>query len=310
MTNSEIAFMALAEELNFTRAAERIFMSQQGLSDHIKRLEAEYDTQLVTRRPEVTLTDSGAVVYNMLLTKKVMELDVHRMIADINHGNIGDVRIGISSSRTGIFTGKIISRFYELHPKIHLNIVSGMTASLMQMLYEGKLDFVIGVNPPQIKGLHIEQLFDDKLYIAVPKHIAVERTGNAECVDIRSYQDLPFIRDLQESNLGYELDRFLAKQNISLNTIINSNDYNEKAELCVVLDAAMFCTKTFTCSMARKSLGEKLQILEIDGLNHSVTVCLITSGQRAYPKCVTDMIEISRDSIRQFYDENIVSNQM
>ena len=55
MTNSEIAFMALAEELNFTRAAERIFMSQQGLSDHIKRLEAEYDTQLVTRRPEVTL---------------------------------------------------------------------------------------------------------------------------------------------------------------------------------------------------------------------------------------------------------------
>ena len=42
MTNSEKLFLILAEELNFRRAAARAFLSQQGLSDHIRRLEGGY----------------------------------------------------------------------------------------------------------------------------------------------------------------------------------------------------------------------------------------------------------------------------
>ena len=74
MTNGELAFIALAEEKNFTRAAEKIFMSQQGLSDHIRRLEQEYNTVLVTRKPSIELTGSGRALYNMLLEKQTMEM--------------------------------------------------------------------------------------------------------------------------------------------------------------------------------------------------------------------------------------------
>ena len=44
-------FLVVTEEMNFTRAAERLFITQQALSSHIQRLEAEYDAELFHRKP-------------------------------------------------------------------------------------------------------------------------------------------------------------------------------------------------------------------------------------------------------------------
>ena len=52
-------FLIAAEELNFTRASERLFITQQALSSHIKRLEEEYNIQLFERRPALHLTLEG-----------------------------------------------------------------------------------------------------------------------------------------------------------------------------------------------------------------------------------------------------------
>jgi DNA-binding transcriptional LysR family regulator len=52
-------FVVAAEELNFTRAAEKLFMTQQALSSHIKKLEQQYDAVLFERRPRLCLTPAG-----------------------------------------------------------------------------------------------------------------------------------------------------------------------------------------------------------------------------------------------------------
>ena len=52
-------FLVVTEEMSFTRAAERLFLTQQALSSHIKRLEEEYDAVLFHRKPTLTLTQEG-----------------------------------------------------------------------------------------------------------------------------------------------------------------------------------------------------------------------------------------------------------
>lgn len=56
-------FMVCAEELNFTRAAKRLFISQQSLSNHIKKLEEEYGVLLFNRGTHITLTEAGSCLY-------------------------------------------------------------------------------------------------------------------------------------------------------------------------------------------------------------------------------------------------------
>lgn len=305
MTNGELAFIALAEEKNFTKAAEKIYMSQQGLSDHIKRLEQDYNTTLVTRKPSVELTGSGRALYNMLLEKQTMDRDIRRLISDIDQGDEGEVRVGITSSRMRVISSDIIQKYHEAHPNVHIRIISDITVILMDMLEAGDLDLVIGVNPDARRGLDIEPVFDDPLYIAVPEKIALERSGDAGKVDISVYQDVPFIRDVNLSKTSNEVDAFLIRNNIRLNAIIEINDYNEQAALCNRLGAAMFCSKSFAFFSGGEIIRKGLRILEVEGLDHSVSICLVTSGSRLYPKCVTDFVDTARSSLKHFFDKHI-----
>ncbi|MBR2539845.1 MAG: LysR family transcriptional regulator [Mogibacterium sp.] len=305
MTNGENAFMALAEELNFTRAAEKIYMSQQGLSDHIKRLEKEYDTVLVARKPEVALTASGQELYNMLRAKQAMERDIHRMIAGIDNGDVGEVNIGITTSRVRVFTSDIVEKYHKEHPHVRIRIVSELTFILQEMLEEGDLDFIIGVDPMPQKDMRVEYVFDDPVYMAIPEDIARERSGSASSTDIRLYQDLPFVRDLHESSTGNMIDAFLAQNKIYLNNIISINDHNEQAALCKRLGAAMFCSKSFAFFDGGDIMRKGLRVMGIEGLNESVKVCLVMSEKRVYPKCVEDFIEVTRESLHRFADRHI-----
>ena len=299
MTNGELAFISLAEEKNFTRAAEKLYVSQQGLSDHIKRLEKEYDTILVNRKPEVSLTDSGNALYYMLLKKRSMEEDVRRVIQDIDKGEAGEVMIGISSSRVHFFASPIVQKFHEKHPDVKIRIISDITYILMELLEKGMLDFVIGVNPVPRKDFITEPVFEDRLFMAVPEHILKEHTGSDAEADLRVFKDIPFIRDVRSDTSVSIIDQYLAKRNIHPDNIIEINDEDERAELCSKLGAAMFCSGSFA-SFRKNDIRKKgLKVLAIKGLRHSVSICLISVSARTYPKCVTDMMEITRDYLRE-----------
>ena len=77
-------FLMVAEELNITRAAERLYISQQSLSNHIGNLERELDVKLFTRSPKLSLTYAGG----LLVDTATQILDLHSQylskVGDIN----------------------------------------------------------------------------------------------------------------------------------------------------------------------------------------------------------------------------------
>ena len=66
-------FLLVAEELNITRAAERLYISQQSLSNHISNMEKELDVKLFTRSPKLSLTYAG----DLLVETATQILDLH-----------------------------------------------------------------------------------------------------------------------------------------------------------------------------------------------------------------------------------------
>ena len=105
-------FLVAAEELNFTKAAKRLYISQQSLSNHISNLEKELDIALFHRTTPLTLTYAGQVLEKR--AREILELreETYHEIADIKDFSKGKLIIGMSHTRGR----KILPEILPLHP--------------------------------------------------------------------------------------------------------------------------------------------------------------------------------------------------
>lgn len=92
-------FLLAAEEMNFTKAAKRAFVTQQCLSEHISKLEKQLHTKLFLRGRHLQLTESGKALVSTLQQIQHLEENLEHRIQEIEAGEIGEVRLGISTSR-------------------------------------------------------------------------------------------------------------------------------------------------------------------------------------------------------------------
>ena len=109
-TDSEM-FLLAAEELNFTRAAKRAYVTQQCLSAHIKKLEIRMGAPLFERVPYMALTPAGKVLYRSLRRIELIERSCRENIEAIREGTQGEVTLGMNAGRVQFF----LPRLYEAY---------------------------------------------------------------------------------------------------------------------------------------------------------------------------------------------------
>ena len=118
-------FLLVAEELNITRAAERLYISQQSLSNHIANMERELDVKLFTRSPKLSLTYAG----ELLVDTATQILDLHTQyltkVGDISRHYMGVLRLGISHTCGLALLPEILPRFREEFPMVEFSLFEG-----------------------------------------------------------------------------------------------------------------------------------------------------------------------------------------
>ena len=92
-------FLVAAEELNFTRAAKRLYISQQSLSNHISNLEKEFDVVLFNRTSPLTLTYAGQALKTRARELLDLRDETYKEISDIKDFSTGQLSIGVSHTR-------------------------------------------------------------------------------------------------------------------------------------------------------------------------------------------------------------------
>jgi DNA-binding transcriptional LysR family regulator len=137
-------FVAIAEERSFTRAAERLWIAQPGLSTQIRRLEAELGVQLLDRHPRgVTLTQAG----ELFLERARIALAASDVAAgtgrDLQAGVIGTLRLGLASGPGWPQTSDFLQRFSRERSGVELSVLQGYGGMLWRDLRDGRLDAVL-----------------------------------------------------------------------------------------------------------------------------------------------------------------------
>lgn len=171
-------FLTVAEELNITRAAERLYISQQSLSSHIGNLERELDTKLFTRAPKLALTYAGA----QFVDTAVQILDLYNQylakVGEINRNYIGTLRVGISHTCGLALLPDILPLFRAEFPQVEFYLFEGNSTQLEDELNHRRVDFIICFQPVTLEGTATVDLMDQRLMIVVPRAFTDELFGS------------------------------------------------------------------------------------------------------------------------------------
>lgn len=143
-------FVAIAEEGSFSRAAERLWVAQPGLSTQIRRLERELDIQLFERHTRgVDLTEAGELFLERARAALVATDAAFAVGHDLAAGIVGSVRVGIATETAWHLVPELLDTFSREWPKIELTVYETYAGTLLRDLQDGRLDVVIA---PSVGG--------------------------------------------------------------------------------------------------------------------------------------------------------------
>ena len=162
-------FVQVADEGSITRTADKIGIAQPALTRHIKQLEAELGTQLLTRLPRgVRLTTSGR---DFLDHARTIMLEVARASEHVRgkaQAPRGRVVMGTSPTLAPLLLPGCVARARQQCPAVTLKVVEGFSPQLLDALLTGRLDLAVMTNPPRTSALSLTPLCSEPMVVLSP----------------------------------------------------------------------------------------------------------------------------------------------
>ncbi|MFC6861108.1 LysR substrate-binding domain-containing protein [Zunongwangia atlantica] len=170
MTITQLHYvLAVAEHKNFTRAAQKVFVTQPTLSMQIQKLEEELDVLIFDRsKKPIELTETGKKIVTQA-RNIVNESDRIQDIVDQQKGFIGGAfRLGIIPTVMPTLLPMFINNFIKKYPKVKLQIEELHTEAIIEKLKEGHLDAAIAATPLNIDGIKENVLYYEPFVGYIP----------------------------------------------------------------------------------------------------------------------------------------------
>ena len=184
-------FVAVAEELNFTRAAERLAIAQPPLSQHIRRLEADLGVQLFSRTSrKVGLTAAGHQLLKgarELLAKRAEVINLTRRAAG---GETGLLRLGVGTTAAFGIIAEVMRTYRDRFPAVSTQLCENSPEAAFSALIAGELDVAILRGPLAHSGIRIERLLVERLELVISSD---HRLAGEEEVDLADVAGEPMI---------------------------------------------------------------------------------------------------------------------
>ncbi|MFC1222930.1 LysR family transcriptional regulator [Pedobacter sp. BG31] len=170
-------FKAVAEELHFTKAATKLFISQPPLSRQIKELEEELGVKLFIRNNKrVVLTDAGKYFKNEVGNLFTRLEESKEVVRKIHEGVSGEFKIGYISSVYQSQLAEILKLMHQEFPYLKTSLFEVPTLAQIKALEHGDLDVGILRAPVLSEKLKVESLFFDPFVVVTP--LGTHKIGN------------------------------------------------------------------------------------------------------------------------------------
>ncbi|MGB0881397.1 MAG: LysR substrate-binding domain-containing protein [Vicingaceae bacterium] len=193
-------FLAVAEDLHFRKAAERLFISQPGLSRQIKQLEEELGIALFERHNrKVELTKAGEYLKNSLAVNFKQLDDILNHAKLLNKGLDGNLKIGYVGSAMQQLIPELLLQFKKQHPNIIFTLKELDNTQQIQDISNQEIDIGFIRNERVPRGLNMLPLEEETFSLVLPKSHPINETNFRDLSQLKNEPVIFFDSSYSES---------------------------------------------------------------------------------------------------------------
>lgn len=212
---------------SFSKAAQALYLTQPALSIAIQKIENEIGMPLFDRNQKpLGLTAAGRIYIDKIEQIRILESELQSQLLDLTDMSTGTLRIGATSYIISCILPPVLLAFKKEYPGIGLDIVEAGAYELKELLRDRKLDFTFISQLAKDPNFSYYPGFRDQIILAVPTSFPVNgrlrksamtyadiwanrhRNDDQPCVDLKDFEDTPFILLESKYNLRKRTDAF------------------------------------------------------------------------------------------------------
>jgi len=307
-------FEEVAKENSFTKAAKNLYISQQSLSEYIKRLEEHYGILLFTRKPTLHLTHAGELLLEHIGQAQRLEEQLLAEFSYISSKQKGKIRVGITPTRAPIFFPHIFARFNSKYPLVELSIREDHTSYLMKDLLEGKIDFIIGLADTKVgQGNMIASttlLHDRKLYFLVSRKLLTRHGFPDESissaletgVNLKEIQNIPIILKPGTSKIHSQIAQEYQKLSTKPKIVIESSNVYPLLPLYSAGNAGGFISQTILQYISEhySNVRDSVLALPMNDIHINCDIAIMHFKDRPISAHFSEFIEITKSVFAEY----------
>ena len=296
------------KEKSFTKAAEKLYISQPSLSAAIKKLEEEIGSPLFERRyTSVKPTKTGLLYIET--AEKIMDLEKEfsEKISDMNKLEFGHIAVGGSNYVSSYILPKIVSRFSELYPKITVSLKESNSVELEKKINDEEIDLIIDSFGEKKDTYEMLPLMTEKIMPAVPSdfkcNIKLEKFrilpeeiysnnySEKETVSIKKFKDEKFILLKKGNDMYQHAMRIFQKANITPTVSFYLDQLSTSCTLAASNQGICFVTDTL---FRYQNYADDFYLYNIK-TSGTRTLYLAQKKNRYTTKAMSRFMDISKD---------------
>jgi DNA-binding transcriptional LysR family regulator len=245
-------FVAVAEEGNLTKAAERIFASQPAVSGHVKALEEELGLPLFVRTPRgMQLTEAGAGLKLKADSVLLAASDMANLAASYREELTGSLTIALNTDTAFLRVAELSAAMAASHPKLRLKFQQGNSGSILRDVRDRRIDagFSFFDNPyPEVLGIPLKEI---PVRVVAPAAWSARVQGMA----LDQLAALPWVRPDRECPFMKVLDGVFEGSGIEITDYIEADSEDVIRELVAAGKGVSLLKETDADAMVRDGVA-------------------------------------------------------
>lgn len=278
--------VAVAEEASFTRAAQRVHISQSGVSAQVRQLEHELGAELFDRSARAaTLTRAGEAALGHAREALAAAAAMRQAVDDVNGLLRGRLTVGMvtACTITGLFDA--LDAFHRAHPGVTVTLLEHNSAELTAQVRAGIIDVaLVGVAGEAPEGLAALPIVSERLVAAFPATLASTGTASLTLDDLTR---LPLICMPAGTGIRTAFDQACAARGLAATVALEASAASVLADLA----ARGLGVAILSESMAAAA-GERLRAVPIDDCDTPALLALI--WKPSPPAAVAELVRHCR----------------